>query len=87
MPRCGQPEEARQQGEGGGLEGGYVVDAKVTVHLGGTRVCVCVCACVRVCVCVRACVCVHVHMHLVLSRVAAHRACECRRGGWAAQRG
>jgi hypothetical protein len=36
MPRCGEPEEARQQSEGGGLEGGHVIDAKVTVHLGGT---------------------------------------------------
>lgn len=36
MLRCGQSEEARQQGEGGGLEGGHVIDAKVAVHLCGT---------------------------------------------------
>ena len=34
--RCGQSEQAREQGAGGGLEGGHVIDAKVAVHLCGT---------------------------------------------------
>ena len=37
MPRCGQPKEAAEHGEGGRLEGGHVVDAKVAVHLDGAH--------------------------------------------------
>ena len=72
MPRCGQSEEAREQSEGSGLEGGHVIDPKVTVHLGGTRTKLCVCARTRAHVCMRACMCMCKHMHNMCMHMHMH---------------